>query len=222
MWRILSAEIRYNWINFAIMLALVPLVLALQVRYRSDYLAFLIYFLMLLSVNGWNLRYIQEKRDYQCAQLPVSARTVAAARIVMVVLSCAVFTGWFVALRVAFAPSVHGNWRVPLALWAFLVIAYAVAFMFRDLFIGSRALMRGKMILVAALGALVVLNLLTMVSANRARAEGAPLPAMVKIFDFIERNNPAASNLNILVWMIVALGLACLTVETYARRRSHI
>jgi len=222
MWRILSAEIRYNWLNFTLMMALVPLVLALQVKYPSDYLAFLVYFLMLLSVNGWNARYIMEKRDYQCAQLPVAARTVAAARILMVVLSCVVFTGWFVGLRAAFAPSVHGNFRTPLALWGLLVIAYALAFMFRDRFVGSRALMRGKLLLVAALGALVVLNLFTMISAGRARAEGAPPPVMVRAFDFIERNNPTTSNLNTVVWLAVSLALAYLTIETYVRRRSHV
>jgi hypothetical protein len=222
MWRILEAEIRYNWLNFVVMLALVPLVLALQLRYHSDYLAFLVYFLMLLSVNGWNVRYIQEKRDYQCAQLPVAARKVAAARILVVLLGCGVFTGWFVGLRAAFAPSVHGNFRVPLTLWGFLVIAYALAFIFRDRFIGSRALMRGKILLVAALGALVILNLFTMISAGRPRPEGAPPPLMVRVFEFIELHNPTTSNINTAVWLVVSLVLAYLTIESYARRRSQI
>lgn len=222
MWRILSAEIRYNWLNFAVMLALVPLVLALQVRYRSDYLAFLVYFLMMLSANGWNVRYIQEKRDYTLAQLPVSARVVAAARILMVALSCAVFTGWFVLLRVAFAPSVHANFRTPLVVWGLLVLAYALAFMFRDRFIGSRALVRGKLVLVVALAALVILNVITMISTERAFAEGGAPPLMVRVIEFVERNNPATSNLNAAVWLLATLGIAYLTIETYVRRRSHI
>jgi hypothetical protein len=222
MWRILNAEIRYNWLNFVVMLALVPLVLALQIRYRWDYLAFLVYFLMLLSVNGWNVRYIQEKRDYQCAQLPVPTRAVAAARILIVVLGCAVFTGWFVGLRAVFAPSVHGNFRSPLALFGLLVMAYSLAFIFRDRFIGSRALMRGKILLVAALGALLVINVITMLTASRARAEGGPPPLMVRVFDFVERHSPTTSDLNTAVWLAVSLVLACLTIVTYTRRRSQI
>jgi hypothetical protein len=106
--------------------------------------------------------------------------------------------------------------------WGLLVIAYSLAFIFRDRFIGTRALMRGKIMLVAALGGLLLLNLWTMISVNRARAQGGPLPAIVRVFDFVERHNPTTSNLNMLVWLAVSLVLAYLTIETYARRRSQI
>jgi len=222
MWRVLSAEIRYNWLGFTAAVVLLPLVVALQGRYETGYMVLLAYFVMLLSVNGWTVRYVREKRDYCYAQLPLSARTVAAARILMVLLCCTVLTAVFIALQVAFAPSVHANVRVPILLWGLLVIAYSLAFIFRDRFIGTRALVGGKIVLVIALGATLVLNILTMLSFNRAQAEGGRMPAMVRLFDFVERHNPTTSNLNTAIWIAVSLALAYLTVETYVRRRSHV
>ncbi|MFZ1946949.1 MAG: hypothetical protein WAW06_05335 [bacterium] len=217
----LRAEARYNWINFLVFLAMIPLVQAGEARYGTGYASLLGYLLLLLMVNGWNLRYIREKRDYQYAQLPVAARTAAGARILMVVLSCTVFVLWSIGIRIAFTPRVHADIRWPLTFWGLIVIVYSLAFMFRDRFVGSKALMRGKIALVALLGGLLVANVLTMISMNRARAQGTEPPGIVKVFEFIERNNPTTSSANMTVWLVAAAGLACLTLVTYSRRRSH-
>jgi hypothetical protein len=222
MWKIVRAEIAYNWIRFAIFLGIVPLIHAGQARYETGYLNLAAFITLFLMVNGWNIRYVGEKRDYQLAQLPVSARRAAAARILMVLLPTAAFVGWYVALHIVFMPRVHINIRVPLMLWGLLVIAYSLAFIFRDRFVGTRAMMRGKMLLVAAGGALLILNVWTMLSVNRARAQGEPMPALVRIFEFVERHNPTTSDINMLAWLAVSFVLGCLTVETYTRRRSHV
>jgi hypothetical protein len=220
--RILRAEMRYNWFNLLIFLALVPLAHAGQARYGTGYASLLGYLFLLLMINGWNLRYIREKRDYQYAQLPVADRVVAGARILMVVLSCTVFVLWSIALQIVFTPQAHAKIKGPMAIWGLLVIVYSLAFMFRDRFLGSRALTRGKIILVVLLGALLVANVLTMISVNRARAQGTEIPGIVKVFDFVERNNPTTSSANMTVWLAAAAILACLTLVTYARRRSHL
>jgi hypothetical protein len=222
MWRILRAETRYNWFNLAVFFAMVPLVQAGEARYGAGYAYMIAYLLLLLMVNGWNIRYIREKRDHQCAQLPVAAKAVAGARILMVVLSCTAFVAWHIGVQIAFRPRVHAGIAWPLTFWGLLVIAYSLAFMFRDRFVGSRALMRGKIALVALLGALLVGNIITMMSVNRARAQGTEMPAIVKVFEFIERNNPTTSSANMIAWLAAALVLAYLTLETYARRRSHV
>jgi hypothetical protein len=221
MWRILKAEIRYNWLNFVFFLAIVPVPLVAEIRYGTGYPIFFAFILMLLMVNGWNVRYIQEKRDYQYTQLPVTAKTVAAARILMVLLACSAYVAWFVGLHIALMPSAHVNPRGPLAVWGILVIAYSLGFIFRDRFIGTKALMRGKMLLVILLGGTALLNLGVMLAVNRAKATGAPMPWLAKVFELIERNNPASSNLNTALWLAVSLVLAYATVETYARRRSQ-
>lgn len=222
MWKIIRAEFSYNWFTFVIFLAIVPLIHAGQARYETSYITLLAFFLLLLMVNGWNIRYIREKRDYQYAQLPVATKKVAAARILMVLLPLAAFVGWYVALHIAFMPRVHINMKVPMMFWGLLVIAYSLAFIFRDRFIGTKALMRGKIFLVAALSGLLILNIWTMMAVNRAAARGESRPWIIRVFDFVERHNPTTSNLNMLVWSAASLVLAYLTIETYARRRSQI
>lgn len=228
MWKIVRAEIAYNWINFVIFLAIIPLLYAVQAgwgpsfRYAGGYTGLLSFVMAMLMVNGWNVRHIREKREYQYAQIPVSAKKVAAARILMVMLPLAVFVAWYIGLQIIFAPHAHVNIRAPMMIWGLLVIAYSLAFIFRDRFIGTKALMRGKIILVAALGGLLIVNLWTMMAVNRASARGESRPWIIKVFDFVERHNPTTSNLNMLVWLAVSLVLAYLTIETYARRRSQI
>jgi len=222
MLRIIKAELRYNWFNFTIFLLSVPVIVILQMKYQSSYFTFFLMFLMLLMVNGWNIRYIQEKRDFLYGQLPLSARTLGAARLMMVLIPLSAYALLYIGLSIAFAPSVHANVRVPLALWGLFTIAYSVGFIFRDRLIGTKGLMRGKMIAVAAVGALLVLNILTWAAGNRAQAHGGPPPALFRFFDFVARNSPTASNLNTVIWIAIALLLGWVSVMTYTRRRSQV
>jgi hypothetical protein len=228
MWKIVRAETRYNSINFVVFLAIVPLLHAMQAGWGSSsgraggYAALLSFIMAMLMVNGWSVRHIREKRDYELAQLPLSVKKVAAARILMVMLPLAVFVAWYVGLQVAFPPRAHVNIRVPVMIWGLLVMAYSLAFIFRDRFIGTKALMRGKVLLVGTLGVLLIVNLWAMMAVDRAGARGEARPWIIKVFDFVERHKPTTSNLNMMVWLAVSLVLAYLTIETYVRRRSHV
>lgn len=220
MLRIIKAELRYNWFNFTVFLLSVPVLVFVQTRSNTSYFTLVLMILMLFMLNGWNVRYIQEKRDFLYGQLPLAARTVGTARILMILIPSAVFALLYIGLTIAFAPSVHVNFRTPLGFWGLFTIVYSLAFIFRDRLIGTPGLMRGKIIVVALVGAVLILNILTWAAGNRA--QGGPPPALLRFFDFVDRNNPAASNLNTVVWVAIALALASVSVITYTRRRSQV
>lgn len=222
MLRILKAELSYNWFNFSVFLLSVPVMVLIQTRSGTGYFTVVLMILMLFMMNGWNVRYIQEKRDFLYSQLPLAARTVATARILMIVIPATAFVLLYIALTIALAPSLHVNFRVPLGFWGLFTIAYSLAFVFRDRLIGTPGLMRGKIILVALVGAVLILNILTWAAGSRTQAQQGPPDVMLRFFNFAERNNPTTSNLNTLVWIAIALALSLVSVATYTRRRSQV
>jgi len=187
-----------------------------------SYFSIVLMLLMLFMMNGWNVRYIQEKRDFLYGQLPLAARTVGTARILMILIPATAFVFLYIVLTIAFAPSLHVNFRVPLAFWGLFTIAYSLAFVFRDRLIGTPGLMRGKIIAVALVGVVLILNILTWAAGSRSQAQQGPLNMMLRFFDFVDRHNPTKSNLNTVVWVAIALALSWVSVMTYTRRRSQV
>ena len=222
MWQLIRSELRYNWLKFGLFLAAVPLLFLIELRYREVGASFFAFILLMMMVNTWYALQIREKRDFQHIQLPLSTRRIALARILMVILLSAGFVCFFVALRLALRPEVPLNPRLVLSAAGGVILVFSLAFMFRDRFLGSKNLMRGKLLLVALLGATLVANVLTFTAGDRAREQGAEPPAIIRVFDFFERHNPTTTNLATAIFLAVSLALAALTVETFARRRSQI
>jgi hypothetical protein len=222
MWHVIKSEFKYSWINFALFLASVPLLFLVELRYRDAGLGFFSFILLILMINNWNAFQIREKRDFMNIQLPLAVRRLGLARVLILLISCAAFVGLFVVLRLALATSTPINFRMLLAMAGSVVSVFSLAFMFRDRFLGSRALMRGKVVLVVLLTAVLSLNIAAWVAVNQAKQHGSEPPRIVRVFDFFEKHNPTTSNLNTAIFLVVSLALALLTIETFARRRSQI
>jgi len=222
MWQLIKSEFKYNWINFSLCLAAIPLLFLVQLRYRDVGVSFFAFILLVLMINNWNAFQMREKRDFQNIQLPLPVRQVALARILVVLISCAAFLGLFVALRLVLAPATLFEMRLLLNILGLVVSVFSLAFMFRDRFLGSKALMRGKVVLVALLAGVLAVNIAAWMAINQAKRQGSELPRITRVFDFIEQHNPTTSNLNTVIFLAVSLVLAYLTIETFARRRSHI
>jgi hypothetical protein len=222
MWRLIKSEFRYNWLNFGLCLGAIPLLFLVQLRYRELGASFFSFILLLLMINNWNAFHMREKRDFQHIQLPLPIRRLALARILIVLISCAAFVGLFVVLHLALVRATPINLRLLLTILGLVVSVFSLAFMFRDRFLGTKALMRGKALLVALLAGVLLLNIMTWMAVNQAKQQGSEPPRIARVFDFIEKHNPTTSNLNTAIFLGVSLVLAYLTIETFARRRSQI
>jgi len=222
MWQVIRAEFRYNWINFSLFLAAIPVLFLVQLRYRDVGVSFFSLMLLVLMINYWNAFQIKEKRDFQHIQLPLPIRRLALARILIVLISCAAFVGLFMLLHLAFLRSTPLNFRLLVTILGLVVSVFSLAFMFRDRFLGSKALMRGKILLVALLAVVLILNIATWMAISQAKQQGSEPPRIIRVFDFMEQHNPTTSNLNTAIFLAVSLALAYLTIETFARRRSQI
>ena len=220
MWRIVRAELSYNRLTFLAFLVIMSM-LSIYSAYRPT--TYLMAWLMLfLGVNTWLAVRIREKRDSQLILLPVSENKIAMARILMILLPGAVFLGVFSLMYQAMDPARPLNFRVILMIYGVVVTIFSLALIFRDTFIGTRALRRGKIILVVLVGALFLANIYTFLQARRAHDIGVDPPVFVRLIRYIEEHNPATSDLNTAVFLLISFTLALLTVATFRRRKAHI
>jgi LPXTG-motif cell wall-anchored protein len=220
MWRIVEAEIRYNRLNFIFFLALVVIV-GLVTTYGpiTHVLAWMMAF---LGVNNWLAFRTREKRNLQFVQLPVSAGRIALARLLMILLPVGVFLGLFSLMYRATGPQSQINIRVILMLFALVVSIFSIALIFRDTFVGTKALRHGKVILVVLLSATAMLNFYTFMIARRVAGTNAEPPALIRLIRFVDQHNPSTSNTSTVAFLAIGLGLAGLTLLTFKRRKTHI
>jgi hypothetical protein len=220
MWRIVRAELKYNRVNYLLFLAIVSLVCIYGV-YRPMALM-IAWTMMFLAVNNWNAFRIKEKRDFQLVQLPVPTRKIAYARLALIMIPGVVFIGLCIAINVAVDPDRPINVRVVLMLYGIVVAIFSLAFMFRDRFLGTKALKGGKAFLVVLLAGGVAANIYGLIAARRAVAAGAAPPLFVRTIELLKEYNPSATNPRVLGFLAVCLMLAFLTVVTFERRKTHI
>jgi hypothetical protein len=222
MWRIVRAEIAYNRLNHLIFLALVVPLLAYAVLHESVIPGFIAWLFMFLMVNNWNATRIREKRSFQLAQLPLPTLTVGMARFVLIVVLSGSFLMTYGILQAIIAPQGAAGIRVLLCLFALTVAIFAAVLMFRDRFVGSKALAQGKMILVAVGGAAVLGNVYLLIAAKRAAESGIAPPAFIRAIEWGVEHNPAGSSLWTALFVLVSLGLGLLSAYTFTRRRTHV
>ena len=222
MWRILKAEIKYNRTNFLLFLIMIPVVLIYAVYRPSGMPHFIVWLMAFLMVNTWNALRIREKREFQLVQLPVSVRELALARMLMVLISPAIFVGVYAALYFTANPGGAINLRVVLTLYGLIVILFSLAFIFRDRFIGGKLLKQGKTAVMILVGLGVVANIYGLIAFRRARDSNGPPPAFIRALVYVFENNPSTTNMRTVVFVAVSLGLAFLTIVTFRRRRTYI
>lgn len=220
MWQIVRAELKYNRLNFLLFLAFASLGCIYGV-YRSMAL-FLAWMMMFLAVNNWNAFRIKEKRDFQLVQLPVSARKIALARMMMIIVPGLVFIALCVAINVAVDPDQPLNIRVVIMLFGIVLAVFSLALMFRDRFIGTRTLKQGKAVIVVVLSLALVANIYMFFAVRKVAGSDGERPLLFRATAFLAEHNPSTSNLNTLVFLGVCLALASLTIVTFGRRRTNI
>jgi hypothetical protein len=221
MWRIVRAELRYNRLNFLLFLAFASLGCIYGVY--SSMALFIAWLMMFLAVNNWNAFRIKEKRDFQLAQLPVSARKIALARMMMIIIPGLVFITLCIAINVAVDPDQPINIRVVMMLFGIVLAVFSLALMFRDRFIGTKALKQGKAVIIGLGSLLLVANIYSFFVLRKLAGSGrGEPPRLVRTIAFLTKHNPSTSNINTLVFLAVCLTLACLTIVTFGRRRTNI
>jgi hypothetical protein len=222
MWHILKAEIEYNKLNYALFLLLLVPVLTYGALRESAAPAFLAWLFMFLMVNNWNAFRIREKRSFQMVQLPVAARTVGMARLALLVFFSGSYIGIYALLHAIILPGSAIGGRIILSLFALTVGVFALALMFRDRFVGTRALKQGKVLLVVLLGLAVVANFYLLILARRAAESHAAEPGFVKVIEFAAAHNPTRTAGGTALFVVICLGLGLLSAFTFARRKTHV
>jgi hypothetical protein len=222
MWRVIRAEIAYNRWNYLIFTALLVPVLTYGAISESVTPTFLAWLFMFLMVNNWNAVRIREKRSFQLAQLPLPARAVGMARLALIMLLSGSFLLIFGILQAVVTPGAASSVRALFCLLSLTLAIFSGALMFRDRFVGSKALGHGKIILVAIIGAAAVANVYFLIAAKRASETGSGRPAFTRAIEWGFEHNPAGSSLGTAVCVLVGLGLGLLSVYTFTRRRTHV
>jgi len=238
MWRILRAEFAYSRINYVIFLVFIPMLLIFGLYRPSSSALYVAWLATFLMINGWNATRIKEKRELQLAQLPVASPEVALVRLLMVSVPPAFILLLYVAVHLLLRPSLPvpadagiaipvSNWlsmpvRALLTLYGLVVLVFSLIFIFRDTFLGTRFLKQGKILLVILIGFGVAANIYGIALARRVSATGAQPPAAIRALGYLIENNPSTTTARTLVFLVVCLACALLSILTFTRRRTHL
>ncbi len=221
MWEIFRAELRYTRFAYFVFFASIPLLVLLNAMSEGGERAYVVWFIILMAVNYWNARRIREKRDFHLAQLPVTRKDVGAARALMVVILPAAYIMLYAIVGGALGK--HGpNLNHLGFIYGLVVVMFSGLLIFRDRFVGTRSLIRGKILFVVIFGALFAAVIYVMVAADDGVQTGGQPPAAMRAIDAIARHNPLGNPLYMVCFVAASLLLAYVSVITFQRRRTNV
>jgi hypothetical protein len=99
---------------------------------------------------------------------------------------------------------------------------FALVLLFRDRFVGTKALKQGKIVIVAILAALFAVGVVVMIQTEEAAESGAEPPAFLRAFDAVIKHNPFGNPLYMACFVAGSLLLAYATVITFQRRKTNV
>ena len=221
MWEIIRAELRYCRFGYFIFFATIPLLVMLNVMSQDGERVYVIWFVMAMALNFWNAKRIKEKRDFQLAQLPVSRKDAGWARALMVVLLPAAYLALYALVRGALArPGLSFSHLA--SMFALTVLVFALIFIFRDKYVGTRSLMRGKVMLLTILGVVFGAGVYTMIMTEEVADAGGEPPMALRAFNAVIQNHPFGHPLFVPIFLATSLLLVYASVLTFQRRRTNI
>jgi NADH:ubiquinone oxidoreductase subunit 6 (subunit J) len=220
MWNVVRAELEYDRFAYVAFFMTAPRLVLFRAMGQGADRAWVLWFVVVMLLNYWNARRIREKREYLLAQLPVSRSDVGRARAFIIVLLPAAYLLLYVLIDGALG---RGGTRFEhiAFVFGFVVTLFAALMMFRDRFAGTRSLIQGKVVLIAVLGALFALGLVTMIMTEDAAKAGAEPPAVVRAIDYAIKHSPLGNPVFEVCFVAASLLVAWASVITFTRRRNN-
>jgi hypothetical protein len=221
MWEIFKAELRYSMWGYLVFFATIPLLVLLNVVSEGGDRLYVVWFIIVMTLNYWNSKRIREKREFQMSQIPAARRDAGTARALMVVLVPAAYLLLYALIRGALGKGGLDPNHLGFT-YGLVVIMFSGLLIFRDRYLGTKSLMRGKIMLIVILGALFGLGIYMMIVTEDAAETGGEAPAFLRAFDFVIKNHPLGRPVFVACFMGVSLLLAYISIITFRRRRTHM
>ena len=219
MWRVVKAELQYNWPTLGMML-LVPLLYIFEGDDSGTYLLTMMAFLMVNSLLP--VRY-KENRGRQQALLPVGRRAIGVGRILLMIVFAALPFGLYFLIETA-DRGLSGGVPMELLLgYAAMVAGYSAWFIGSDLFPRAANSSKVGTGMVIILGLLMTLGLVMMILTQRSGgAPPLPVRILTSTIDFLVAMNPFGGPYGPVKLLAFALMLSGLSVLTYGRRKTYL
>lgn len=221
MWEVLKAEVSYMRFGYLVFFATIPLLVMLGVVSEDGDRAYVVLFVIIMTINYWTAKRIKEKRDFHLAQLPISRKDVGRARALMIIMTTASYLVMYGIIRSGFARD-GLTLRHALLIFGLIVAIYSAVLMFRDRYVGTKSLIPGKAVLVAALVAVAAAGLYAMIATDEAIETGSEPPMVVKAIDYAFKRNLLADPTFLACLVVGSLVLAYLSVVTFQHRKSNV
>lgn len=223
MWYILRAELEYNKKLVLGLLGFIPLICLYELAVSSERQGY-----VLLTIYGltvfWNIFRNKEKRNCQQARLPLAAREIAQARILLIIIAGVVVDGLYYATYFIF------NFKPPeeaikLAAYLGIMLAgFSIYFLLNDLSSGAFKNLRlskksfKAMLILVALG----LQAMTIYAIIQTRATGRTHIFLHYFGNLNLLADPPGNYSEIVAFLILSVLLASLTVISFGRRKSYL
>ena len=214
MWKLLKAEFGYNKINLLVMM-----ILLLCINFSYGSVNFLMPMITFLMVNTIFTRMNTEKRVCRYIQLPLSVKQIAVIRLLLILTPFFIVIALYIIVYLLIETIEPEGYRWMILIFGLALFIFQFLLIPQDLFSHSskrnQIITRTFLLIMVVLTFLVVLGTLLLGIQTK---EGTP-PGVVeyipKIFEFI------SSWKGIILCYFVILGMSCLTVFTFLRRKAY-
>jgi hypothetical protein len=226
MWPLIRSDISYHRNTF-IMLFIMVSAFFIFLQFSPEKIDFMIFVLVFVIVNQINTYRIREKRDRQHTLLPLSARQIGMARLLVLLLPCAAAFMFYYLLGLIFTSGeAIESWKL-VVLFGLTLLFFSVFLILQDIYyMFPRSRLMGLFgqsthLMVFAIGMLVFMSLGLFAFMSMEKT-GQPPAALVYTIDFAKKYNPFGGTFGIVRFLIFSLAFSYLSVLTFSRRKSFV
>lgn len=215
MWKLLKAEFGYNKINLLVMM-----ILLLCINFSYGSVNFLMPMITFLMVNTIFTRMNTEKRVCRYIQLPLSVKQIAVIRLLLILIPFFIVIAIYITVYLLSEPIETEGHRWMILIFGLALFIFQFLLIPQDLF--SHSSKRNQIITRTLILIMVVLTFLMALGALLLfmQTKQGTLLGFVKyipiFFEFI------SSWKGIILCYLVILGMSCLTVFTFLRRKAYL
>ncbi len=224
MWSIIKSEIIYQGSKSIFILTLaLPFIIFLNSRYEgiSNFWAI---WLIFAIIQNWLSFRNKGKRDYKINQLPLSLKTIAWSRILIVFFYSIIVTVIYNITLIFFfktKPDFVFSVLMPVGI---ILSGFSFYFILRDTFLNffrKKGITQQKFI-VAITTLFVGLNLVTVYAFIQTKSSGSAPFGISNFLEWVENHNPFFYHSGVYVALITGITLSLLTVLSYNQKKIYI
>ena len=220
MWKLIKSDLEYQKNSILLFLGIIFFVFIYNTSISPGNAEFMIFLMTFMMMNSFVTYRAREKRNRLHFRLPLSAREMGGARILIIYILSLLVIGLLFISHLFFQRNVPFPYQRITTMVGLSLFLFTLYFIFNDIF---TAIFKkyGRFVMMIGVLVLALFMVLGIVVMKQTNTTGSAPGFMASIIEFIKNINPFTGSSGWFRFLRVVFVLSLITIITFSRRKSY-